>query len=348
MLKKKFEYQTLDQVFEDLKVKGEEYDKQYAAVQDALKQGKYLPVKSANLNGKNPPLGVKYKKVIKTLNDPALKDKLKDLIYINPSNYLDNLDCFKIDQPYVEALNKFLSEKEKFPPCSERERCYQIWGDEKFLSEKYDSKHTGQTILSRCGITTEKLKIYPTSEPLPQFSFKTENFDKILIVENSDPFTACQKVLTDKGQILEKDFGVIIYGGGKRCIKAFESGMHASPEFVKDHAKCFYYWGDLDYEGISIYNSVAKALRRNGYKVIPWTDAYVKMLERTDTTSYYHLPNSDLEKTKKGQKPTDLTEFLSHFDAKTSKRIQELLASRRYIAQEILPAWVLERMSENG
>lgn len=207
-----------EKVIENLGVKNEEYDEQYQAVQKAIADGKCKPYGKA-LNGKQPALSKKYKVPVKKFDDPALREKLKGLIYIKQEKYQNHLDYFKTDWPYAEALNKFLSEREKFPPCSERERCYQIWGNEKFLSEKYSGNHTGQTLLNRCGITqkerTEKLKIYPTSEPLPQFNYKTAGFDKILIVENSDPFTACQKVLESKRQILGKDFGVIIYGGGK-------------------------------------------------------------------------------------------------------------------------------------
>lgn len=342
---------TWDQVIKKLGVKSKEYDEQYQAVQKAIADGKYKPRGKA-LNGKQPALPQNYWEPVKEFDDPVLREKLHSLIYIKQEVYRKHLDYFKTDWPYAEALNKFLSEREKFPPCSERERCYQIWGNEKFLSEKYSGNHTGQTLLNRCGITqkerTEKLKIYPTSEPLPQFNYKTAGFDKILIVENSDPFTACQKVLESKGQILGEDFGVIIYGGGKRAVPSFKSDMQASPDFIRDKKKIFYYWGDLDYEGIGIYNKVASALRKNGYKVVPWSGAYKAMLVQAESEDYYHLPNGELEKTKDGQSSTDLTEFLSHFDAESGQKIQELLASRRYIAQEILMAWALERMSENG
>ena len=83
----------------------------------------------------------------------------------------------------------------------------------------------------------------------------------------------------------------------------------------------FYYFGDLDYEGIGIYESLTTY-----FKCEPFVIAYEVMLKKGENIS---LP---VTKEKQNRNITEV--FFNYFD--DSSKMIEILESERYIPQEIL------------
>ena len=90
----------------------------------------------------------------------------------------------------------------------------------------------------------------------------------------------------------------------------------------------FVYFGDLDYEGIGIYENLATCFQEQA-KLKPFVAAYAKML-----TKSRELPQ--LPTTKEGQNRQLEGFFFNDFDGVTQDGMRELLEHNLYIPQEIL------------
>ena len=131
--------------------------------------------------------------------------------------------------------------------------------------------------------------------------------------------------------IFGMEVGTLIYGGGKRIVKSFQDfGLSAEP-YMKAEGNQMYYFGDLDYEGIGIYESPARQWRGHG-KLIPFAAAHGKMIEKAERMG--SLPD-----TKERQNQKLSGEFFSCFSKEMAGRMQEILERGEYIPQEILSSW---------
>jgi len=100
----------------------------------------------------------------------------------------------------------------------------------------------------------------------------------------------------------------------------------------------YYYFGDLDYEGINIYQSLLA--NNQELQINLCTELYSRMLKEAKK---YLLP-----KTKSGQRKTDMTEFLKSFDDEASQEIMTILENGRYIPQEILNYQLMKTIMMEG
>ena len=119
----------------------------------------------------------------------------------------------------------------------------------------------------------------------------------------------------------------VIYGSGKKIIKAFEDYEISVEGYLCNENNVLYYFGDLDYEGIIIYESLYKKFR-DKYDIRPFIKGYEKMI---DKSKEYELP-----KTKEGQNKNIGTEFLDEFTEEYQSRIEYILNNDLYIPQEII------------
>ena len=90
----------------------------------------------------------------------------------------------------------------------------------------------------------------------------------------------------------------------------------------------FFYFGDLDYEGIGIYESLAACFKEQA-KIKPFVAAYERML--TQSKNLDKLPT-----TKEGQNRQLQGFFFKQFSAATQQNIRSVLEQDLYIPQEIL------------
>ena len=307
----------------------EAYSRQYAYVMDLIAKGELKPVKSAGTNGRKPALCLSYwlpekEDASKEELEEELKFKFVPLLSID--YYLSHLKEYKKDRPWVLMLNQYLmSQRDCLErPESVNERSFEIWNREKFLTREQGAK-----ILKRCGLCREILNIYDTAEPVAYYCHTRQVPQNMLILENKDTFFSMRRfMLEGNSTMFGMEIGTLIYGGGKRIVKSFQDFDISVEPYMRAEENHIYYFGDLDYEGIGIYESLNQQCRENR-KPLVLTAAYEKMLDKAK----YVL---GLPETKEQQNRNLSGTFFSFFTKETVKQMQEILKKNQYIPQEIL------------
>lgn len=289
---------------------------EFAAVILALeKEGVLGMVKSRGRNQHTPSLAYHYS-INKALLKKDYHAKLQDFrLIFHPSINLDAY--FKLDEevlekdlPYLRKIDVYLKENgfpnEKVPAP---ERSFELVQNEKWIVEG-----RGSEVLHRIGLWDE-LKILPVSDPL-MFALHPKQIDQPvhihLIVENKTTYQALLPVLT------ETNFTTLIYGSGNKITKSIENFHHQLP-IEGDHV--FYYFGDLDRSGITIWHSLHKR-----QPVIPAYPFYKACLTKSAVAG------------KTNQRPNEqaLAAFLPFFKESEQQQIQQMLENGAYLPQEVL------------
>ncbi|MCI8300815.1 MAG: hypothetical protein HFI69_10785 [Lachnospiraceae bacterium] len=306
-----------------------EYNGQYSYIMSLIAEGKLKPVKSAGTNGRRPALCLSY--WLAQEADPLQEELQEELKYklvplLSVDYYLSHLKEYKKDRPWVLLLNEYLLSRRDClkQPESVNERSFEIWNREKFLTREQGAK-----ILKRCGLKREFLNIYETAEPVAYYSHNRQIPQNMLILENKDTFFSMRRfLLQGNKKILGMEIGTLIYGGGKRIVKSFQDFDISVEPYMKSKNNKIYYFGDLDYEGIGIYESLIQHCGEDR-KPVPLTAAYEKMLEKAER-------GTGLPETKEQQNRNLTGSFFSYFSRQTVERMQEILERNQYIPQEIL------------
>lgn len=304
------------------------YEEQYSYIQEQLEAGALKPVKASGTNGKTPALQREYWIVEKKKDYSALIEELKySLMHLlSVDYYFSHPEAYQQDRPWVLMLNDYLVHRQSSLKHREsvNERSFEIWNREKFLT-----KGPGRKILKRCGLDMEFLNVYETGEPLAYYSHTRVTPQNLLILENKDTFYSMRRHLLDGGRgILGVDMGTLIYGGGKRICQSFRDFEICVEPYMKDRANTIYYFGDLDYEGIGIYESLTEMFR-GIWEIAPFCPAYEKMLEKAERA--VRLPE-----TREGQNRNISGVFFSYFGEAVQSRMLEILTRDLYIPQEIV------------
>ena len=304
------------------------YLEQHEYVKALLEVGKLKPVKSSGKNGKKPALYLEYWLVDEQKDYSDLEQELlyETDIGISIDYYLHNLAVYAKEREAVRQLHNFLQKHRELlqTSVSYNERSLQIWGYEKFLSQG-----NGKTILKHCGLDMAFLNCYSTTEPFAYFTLTRKAPHKLLIIENKDTFFSMRRhLLAGHSTILGEKFGTLIYGAGKRVSSSFKQFALSAEPYMLHEDNEFYYFGDLDYEGIGIYEKLANCFQRQA-KLKPFVSAYAKML-----TKSRELPQ--LPTTKEGQNRQLEGFFFNYFEGITQDDMRELLEQNLYIPQEIL------------
>jgi len=304
------------------------YEQQYRFVRRLLEQEKIKPVKASGTNGKRPALYRSYWVAEEKKDYSALEEELKYRLHpmISVDYYLSHLKNYEKDREFVLLLDHYLRSNQDmlFYQESINERSFEIWNREKFLT-----KEQGKRILKCCGLSMERLNVYSTAEPLSYYSHTRKTPQKLLILENKDTFYSMRRhLLEGKDRIFGEEIGTLIYGAGKRILKSFEDFDFCVEPYMAESGNKIYYFGDLDYEGISIYEKLAESFHTR-WKIFPFIGAYEKMLEKAGQAV-------GLPETKEKQNRNISEVFFSFFDEEKVKRIKEILEKEKYIPQEIL------------
>ncbi|MEY8390863.1 hypothetical protein D3Z36_03910 [Lachnospiraceae bacterium] len=307
----------------------EAYGRQYTYIMELITEGKLKPVKSAGSNGRTPALCLSYwlleeADVSREELEEELNYKLVPALSID--YYLSHLTEYKKDRPWVLLLNEYLLSSRNYlkQPESVNERSFEIWNREKFLA-----REQGMKILKRCGLDKGFLNMYETAEPIAYYCHTRRVPQNMLILENKDTFFSMRRfLLNGNKRIRGMEIGTLIYGGGKRIVKSFQDFDLSVEPYMKSEDNRIYYFGDLDYEGIGIYESLIQQCG-DDRKPVPLTAAYEKMLEKAGS-------GTRLPETKEQQNRNLTGTFFAHFSTETVERMQEILESRKYIPQEIL------------
>lgn len=323
---------TLEELLSPPAVLKLSYPEQYEYVKGLIEKEQLKPVKASPLNGKSPALHLAYWVMEQKKDYSALKEELlyKIVPEISIQYYLAHPENYEKDRKWVLCLNTYLKENKAQLRYTKsiNERSFEIWSREKFLS-----REQGKKILKRCQIRIEDLNVYETTEPLAYYSHTRRTPQNILIVENKDTFFSMRKCLLEQeqnrqGTILGVPIGTLIYGAGKGIFKTFSDFDLCVEPYMKAEGNVIYYFGDLDYEGIGIYEGFAK-MYCDKWEIKPFLEGYYAMLKKAEDTE--KLPD-----TKEGQNTNIQELFFSYFPEETKKKMKEILETGRYIPQEIL------------
>lgn len=135
-------------------------------------------------------------------------------------------------------------------------------------------------------------------------------------------------LLNGHSEILGAEVGTLIYGAGKGILRSFEDFDLCAEPYMKHPENQIFYFGDLDYEGIGIYENLAQRFA-DRWKIRPFVPAYLAMLKKAEQVST--LPD-----TKEQQNRNIRNEFFSWFDEEMAGKMKIILEMDKYIPQEIL------------
>ncbi len=306
----------------------ENYAQQCRHICGLLDSGRIRPVKASGTNGKSPALYREYWVTEEKKNYDHLREELKYQLVplISVDYYLTHLEIYEQDRQWVLMLNTYLKNRKRLLECQEsvNERSFEIWNREKFLS-----REQGKRILKRCGLELDFLNVYGTTEPLSYYSHTRAVPQKLLILENKDTFYSMRRHLLEGNKtILGEQIGTLIYGAGKGIWKSFRDFELCVEPYMKAEENQIEYFGDLDYEGIGIYEGLAE-LTYGSWEIRPFVPAYEAMLRKAGQAG-------QLPETKEQQNRNIKDLFFSYFSAERVIEMRRILEAGTYIPQEIL------------
>lgn len=310
------------------------YEELYAYVRKMIDDGKLSPVKSARTNGRKPALPLVFWKYEEEKNYDSVYNELDFDMHplINTEYYRKHPDRYEEDVALVRLLSDYLKYDSSLLSVKEtmNERSFEI-----FRREKFFQKEGGGKFCERLGIDRSKLNYYDTSEPLSYYSHSKEFPQNIIIIENKDTFYDMRRYLRNTGaDILGVKFNTIVYGAGKGIWNSFFDYAAGAEEYFKAGNELLYF-GDIDYEGIIIYEHLVKKrwkyTSREDIDIKPFVTAYECMLDKAEKIGFHNMLC-----TKEKQNTNIENIFMDYFSDDRKRQLLELLREGRYIPQEIL------------
>ncbi len=306
------------------------YEEHVKIVKELVDNVRLEPVVASKLNGRRPSLYNKYRIVETSSTDYSSEREQIKLLhpYFNHQIYFDNPSIYSNNQFEINALSDYLwnHKNELERTMSINERSLKIWGKEKLLKEHYSKLCN---IFSFKSWSLDKLNFYETPEPFFEYIHKRSEKMNILIVENKDTWYTLRKAMTefDCNLFLDKEFNAILYGEGRKITR--QSGRleeYKDDMFAGDDIE-FYYFGDLDNEGISIFQDLVKANKNISIK--PFITAYELMIKLSHDC---HLPGTKDKRVVK----SGVCTFITYLSLESQKKLTEILVNGEYIPQEII------------
>jgi len=305
-----------------------------AAIADLAEKGVIKPMGShKDTNGMIPPLRRRYRICRPKADYSDIQNEILRLgTEFNPSGYLAHIPLYIKHRELLLALRDYVQKHsiELGETMSKNERAYAIWGNEKQLDDPLCKGMLGFIHWEN------RLNYYYTPEPFFDCLCGSADTESILIMENKDIWFTLRKLFMErppaKGyNLYGRFFDGLVYGEGKKitrpgALEGYAEGFRAPPRFC--------YWGDLDYEGIGIYQKISHP------SVTLFVQGYLAMLN--------YSSGRHPSKCRTGQTPPEgLEAFLRCFDSAPAEKIQSLLATSAYIPQEICSYPLLKQALEN-
>ena len=276
--------------------------------------GVLVPIKSRGTSMKNSLLHNSYRIVKSKLPLNYHRDIQTYQLALDPHIDLGpyyNLPApgWEQDRPWIEMIDVYLKQY-GLPtvPASAPERAYQLVGDEKWIEAG-----GGKNLLERLNLW-EAMQIISQPDPLmlavnpPALERETLLH---LAVENKTPFHALLDTLPDT------EFSSLIYGAGWKItadIVLLDKQLSTA-----GRPRCIYYFGDLDYEGISIWYALYRYCAAR-----PAVEFYQALLQRPAPQGKEYQRCNDQA----------LQSFLNFFTPDQAKQISQLLTAGHYYPQE--------------
>lgn len=214
-------------------------------------------IKSQGNNGMIPPLYNVYQveKEKKDYSDYISEIKLLSSLF-NIEEYIKRIEKYINNRDWILKLDKFLKEEllELEEDLSINEHSFQIFGEEKFLKDNY------KTIFETNPMLEKRLNFYKTPEPFFSYDLDIDkNKLKVIIFENKDTWYSFGKILKETKDVKENFmFDILIYGEGKKINRSYDSLTEFNEAKYKGKEIEYFYFGDIDFEGIKIYENLKK------------------------------------------------------------------------------------------
>ena len=243
---------------------------------------------------------------------------------LNISYYQKNRDEYIKNRDYILKIDNLLTGVEDLT-ITANERAYELFGDEKALTAPEDAVIDGNQILKNLNLTYEDIKAERVFEPFVYL--KNKDFDylqnnskrNILIIENKDTYWTFQYAMMQG--ILNK-IQLVIYGEGKAILNKFK--------FIEEvggiPSDDYYYFGDIDAEGINIYNQLHK--KYLDYNIFPAVFFYEYILKKEGPENAKPIRTN--------QEIKDFTPFIEFFEAEIGEMIKTIVLEKRYFPQEAI------------
>ena len=280
-----------------------------------------------------------HKEKIAENKNQSSQEHVHELMILSPSISIDYYAShpaqYKRDRAYIQRINVLLC-SEDCVVLTANERSYLIFGDEKAIATPKEAAVDGNVILKNLKLELKDIGAKLVFEP---FFFYEKDFSSlkgtcqrtILIVENKDTFWTLQDAI-----ISEKLDGIhlIIYGEGNAILKKFEyieiiEGLHEDK---------YYYFGDLDQEGISIYNRLRA--RYPDYDIKVAVSLYNYILQKAGPENARPL------RKKRNMKFFSLSPFIDFFEESSRDAIRTIIQQEKYLPQEVLNKTDIQRLNQ--
>ena len=315
------EYQLRQQIEDYYDMDG--YTLFYETIQKMAEEQVLSPIMNKQTNGRSPGLPLFYWVNVKKQEtkwdrlEMLKRNDLLDFIYYNQHPE------WQTDDEWERILNvyDFLKKEEERELVSLEERSLELFGHEKFLSDEKLFPE-GKGFLQRIGVNKEKLKIVKYGEPFVYWLKRgcdLTSIKRILIVENLSFFHTSVKLLEE--DLLDYEPEMIIYGEGKKIESSFSFFFRMFPE----QPYLFYYAGDLDAEGYSIFVRLKE--RFDDCSIQPALKIYRKMLECREFAN---------EERKQVRNELHKNAFFSWFTEGEQALLESLWVMQKRIPQEVL------------
>ncbi|MBQ3422062.1 MAG: hypothetical protein IJH34_10420, partial [Romboutsia sp.] len=173
-------------------------------------------------------------------------------------------------------------------------------------------------------------------EPIAYYSVSNKTPQNVLIIENKDTFYSIRKYIkTISKNVLGVEISTVIYGAGNGRLPSINEIEEYTDEYISNLNNTFYYFGDIDYAGISIYESYRE---RNKGKIdwVPFKEGYEYILDKVVSDINTLDDINSLPNTKDGQKDNRKGIFMDFFSDNYKDKIDKVLSHRKYIPQEAL------------
>lgn len=297
----------------------------YDQMQALLSQGVLRPAGgSRDTNGLIPPLQRKYRILHPEID---LRDEGNEIMLLSPllqiSGYLKNRALYRKHRDILLPLSAFLKTRQHTlrSPMSKNERAYAIWRNEKALD---DSRY--QSVL-RYNQLESFIQYYQTPEPFFDYLCAPAGTGDILILENKDIWFTLRKLLIqapEKRRLFGLTLDGLLYGEGKKAARPGALTEYAALSGCRHR---YWYCGDIDFEGFSIFEAVCRA--NPNLPISLFAAGYHAMVQRGLAEGTSPCP--------KQQEPPDaLDSVLSGCLPEDRSVIKLLLERGHYIPQECL------------
>lgn len=305
------------------------YDDFATTVQVLINEGFITAVKSHGTNWRGLPnsFRIQIGKVKQSLVEEIQEMQFRVHPVIELRSYLSSTKKkWMEDKVWIKIIDAYI-QKYGLPTTytNSSERSYEIMKDEKWIDEK-----SGKALLEKINLWS-KLKVMKTPDPLmfainPNQLLSNQRLYRHLIVENKATYSGLINSL------LNTSFTTLIYGSGWKISSSLNQLTNQLGLTDKEIQHEIYYFGDLDYEGISIFHHLYE---KHNLKLA--TSFYEAMLRKP----YYE------GKENQTRNEMAVQHFLHYFSKKDQEVIASMFQENGYYPQESLTKEELHHIWRN-